>query len=310
MKIARWMLLILAVLLLMLGTCSLAAAENNQLTISFHGPKALTPGKPVPVFTTTVISTQSGKISYNVTDAASGIIIYGETKKDVTPGQSVSWCVPYDASGLSEAVPFKRMRVTFTMDGQSCSCDFFYVLEFGQVSAEMPTWYPNNTACSFGPQFREVRPELTDKWYMFTPINLSIQGRQEYELVAGNFYVIGKVYVDVADDRLVVSYEYFYDKQGGTTETVSEFFTFFPNLASVFDVEPEDLEGESFRFGQPISIDEDLRGDTSVLLYVCNRVNYCSYPIDGQRLSRFFINRPDRVALRSEMLTMMRQTER
>ena len=54
------------------------------------------------------------------------------------------------------------------------------------VEVEKATWYSNNTACSFGPAFRDVRPGMTDKWYLFTPINLSIQGRQTFDYVASN----------------------------------------------------------------------------------------------------------------------------
>lgn len=157
----------------------------------------------------------------------------------------------------------------------------------------------------FGPQFREVRPSLTDKWYMFTPIDLSRSGRQEFDYVAGNVYVIGKVYVDVAGDSVTVTYENQDADKGGNTETLSEYFTFFPNLAAVTQVEPETMEDLGFHFGQPLSIQNDLGGDTNVLLFVRNRVNYCDYVTSSRKLTRFWINHPDRVAVRNAMLAQM-----
>ena len=48
-------------------------------------------------------------------------------------------------------------------------------------------------------------------------LNLSVQGRQTYELVGSNMYVIGEVYVDVYGDTLTVTYHNYYDGKGGNT---------------------------------------------------------------------------------------------
>ena len=51
--------------------------------------------------------------------------------------------------------------------------------------------YYNNTVCAFGPQFRDVSSKLTKEWYMFTPVDLSEDGTQYFELIGGGMYVIG-----------------------------------------------------------------------------------------------------------------------
>lgn len=149
------------------------------------------------------------------------------------------------------------------------------------------TWYPNNTACAYGFHFRDQVENQTSKWYTYVPIDLSVEGRHEYEYVASNMYIIGKVYVDVKGDEVVVSYENIMDGVGNTT-TESEFFTFFHDLESVTCVEAEQMDDAGFAFGQKISIQNDLGGDTSVLLFVRNVVSYCDYVTDSTKLTHLY----------------------
>lgn len=166
---------------------------------------------------------------------------------------------------------------------------------------------PNNTASSFGPHFRDVTPKLTDKWYMFTPIDLGIQGRQTFPLVASNMYEIGEVHVDVYQDQVVVSYEMFHEgKHSYTTEKLSEFLTFYNSYADVGIVEPEDMPGPSaFAFNQPFSIQNSLGGDTNVLMFVRNRVSYYPYPAPNSEYVRFWENKDEYKSRREFMLQMM-----
>ncbi len=40
---------------------------------------------------------------------------------------------------------------------------------------------------------------------------------------------------------------------------------------------PETFTGARYAFGEPISVENDLGGDTGVLLYICNRATYCDH---------------------------------
>lgn len=170
--------------------------------------------------------------------------------------------------------------------------------------------YPHNTVCVGGLEFRQEKPEVTNKWYNFAPIDLSVQGEQAFELVASNMYVIGSVVVIVDGDDVTVEWKL--NKQGTTDanfQDESEFLTFFHNIDEVTSVEPKDIE-TSFEFGQPISIANDLDGDTNVLLYIRNVATYCnnlSYkyqkPIFHPNFDR---NVPFRVAYQEEMRELMK----
>jgi hypothetical protein len=172
------------------------------------------------------------------------------------------------------------------------------------------TYFYNNTVSSFGPHFRDVTPELTDLWYMFTPIDLTIQGRQTFELAASNMYVIGEVYVDVAGDMVTVTYHNYYDGKGGSTEPVSEFLTFFNSYADVqipndTPVKEYQMLPTNFAFGRPFSTTNDLGGDANVLMFIRNVVNYFRFPTGTREFRRFYENNPDNKALREHMLRLM-----
>lgn len=172
-------------------------------------------------------------------------------------------------------------------------------------------FYRNNTASSFGPHFRDVVPGSTKLWYMFTPLDLTRQGRQTYELVASNMYVIGEVYVDVYGDTVTVTYHNFYDGKGGDTETTKEFLGIYNSYNDV--VLPDDTPTSSynnpptrFQFGMPFSIAYDLNGDTNVIMFVRNVVNYHVYPRPQNTMfRRFWENKPELKELREQMLSFM-----
>ena len=130
--------------------------------------------------------------------------------------------------------------------------------------------WPKNTAGVEGIRFRDIKPELTSKWYMFVPVDLRIQGEREFRLLASNARAIGKVVVLVEGDEVTLRYEV--DAQNANIN--SEFFTFFPDLASISEVNPENLADQAHAFGEALSIKEDLSGKTGQLLYVLLNLDY------------------------------------
>lgn len=300
---------VLALTLLLTLLCSVPAmAAEKGLTINYIGPAELTKGKTGQVLSTKLNAVSDGTVVYTLTDTLKKTVIYTETKTGVKAGDEIKWTVPYYDADMTAGKPVREIRASFRLDGKTYTYLLYYNYSTengGTVTVEKASWYPNNTACSFGIAFRDIRPALTDKWYTFTPIDLTIQGRQTFEYVASNMYVIGQVYVDVYGDTVRVTYHNYYEQQGGNTQTLTEYFTFFPDLNSVTDVNPETMDDLGFHFGQAISIAEDLNGDTNVLLFVRNQVTYCNYANSTHKLTRFWPNLPERKALRQQMKAMM-----
>lgn len=159
--------------------------------------------------------------------------------------------------------------------------------------------YDNNTVCSFGPQFRDVSPRMTDLWYMFTPIDLSKEGTQTFDLIAGNLFVIGKVSVTVENGRFQVDYQY----NSTRIENGREYFNIFPDYKSIEESDLENLHTHKrFSYGKAYSIADKLEGDTNVILFVCNTATFKK---TTRGVGEYYKTHPDRVAQREKLLEMI-----
>ena len=154
--------------------------------------------------------------------------------------------------------------------------------------------YYNNTVCAFGPQFRELSSNLTREWYMFTPIDLSEDGEQRFDLIGGGMYVIGSVTVTVKDGEVTVDYAY----NSRDVQPGREYFTFFADYDSVTR---EDLSRlpKHYSYGKTYSIEEKLGGDTDVILFVCNTA---TFEKTSRGVYRYYEMNEDRVEMRNAML--------
>ncbi len=128
-------------------------------------------------------------------------------------------------------------------------------------------WRYQQRVCSMGIRYRDIRPDWTDKWYMFTPLDLSREGNTDYDLIASNIHRVGTVTVTVSAGKAVISY-----RLNKGTETVSMGFALFHDLKSVED--PEHFDLTRFAFDREISIEDDLSGDDRVLLQIMGTINY------------------------------------
>lgn len=187
------------------------------------------------------------------------------------------------------------------VDGWVEAMDSFFVRRDvgGAATLEKAQWLSNNTVCSVGPRFQDVRDALTDEWYMFSVVDLSENGMQSFDLVAGGIYVVGEVYVTVKDDSVHVTYAYDHPDEIYETE---KFFRLFTDLDSMDTVHPEDLE--SMEYGAYYSISEDLGGDTTVLLFTCNRVSFMN---STPGLTRFYESLDDYEELLEDMLAQLEE---
>lgn len=157
--------------------------------------------------------------------------------------------------------------------------------------------YFNNTVCAFGPQFREVSSNLTRDWYMFTPVDLSKDGTQTYELIGGGMYVIGKLTVTVKNGTVTVDYDY----ASKDIEPGREYFTFFADYESITREDMDNFQ-KHYSYGKAYSIDEKLSGDTDVIIFVCNTA---TFEKTSRGVYRYYETNDDREALRAQMLEMI-----
>ena len=141
------------------------------------------------------------------------------------------------------------------------------VLREERLTLHKIDWRYNQTVTAKGIRYRDIKPGLTNKWFMFTPIDLNQNGVQTFDLLVANARRIGSVTVTVQDGKAVVNYRMF-----KTVDQLDMGFALLPDLDSVTDVEAIDYS--RFAFGQEISVQDDLDGDALVLLQVMGHVNY------------------------------------
>lgn len=310
--------LLLTVVLLALSVSAFAAVP----TVTSEIPVNVYPGEPQTIFN---IQYNGSAYDWLVTRDDNGIIgpvidrtgpIAVETLFGQNEASSVAvpWNYLYDGDFIADDIGYPHM-LTVWSEGIASTVVNFYVnymseLGFDQVSfisqfdetvglpeAPKPVYYDHNTVCSFGPHFRNVSPDLTDKWYMFTPIDLSKDGTQAFELVGGNVYIIGKAAVTVEGDKVTVTYEYFNDDVWHR----GDFFTIFPDYDSITTVNPDEIE-KGYTFGEPISIEKDLNGDKEVILFIRN---VATFRDDNPAIVRFWENIKWRKELRESMLAFI-----
>ncbi|MBR5303070.1 MAG: hypothetical protein IKU38_09565 [Clostridia bacterium] len=162
-----------------------------------------------------------------------------------------------------------------------------------------PKDYDNNTVCSFGPQFRDVSPRMTKEWYMFTPVDLSEEGTQTFDLIAGNKFVVGEVSVQVENGRFQVDYTY----NSTSIKIGREYFNIFPDYRSIEEENLENLHAQKrFSYGRSYSIADKLEGDTDVILFVCNTATFSE---TTRGVGEYYKNHPVRVAQREALLEMI-----
>ncbi len=128
-------------------------------------------------------------------------------------------------------------------------------------------WRRDQTVSSMGLRFRDVAPYLTDKWFMFTPLDLTREGRTVLPLIAANTSYIGNVTVSVSGGNVTVNYMLNSGVDLGDLN-----YTFFSGLSEVNSVDI--WSQDRLEFGKPVDIDGELDGADVILLYLSGHVSY------------------------------------
>ena len=158
-----------------------------------------------------------------------------------------------------------------------------------EVETAEVTHYPNNTICVAGLPLQEADASLPDKWYNVLPIDLTQDGRQVYQLMISNMFLIGEVYVDVWGDEVTVNVSLL---DHGAVRPLGWYGQWFTNLREVTDTSIESTES-GFTFGEPLSISEDLGGADTALLFIRGKASYYQPFQDGTTLTRYWRNKDE-----------------
>ena len=150
---------------------------------------------------------------------------------------------------------------------------------------ELDTERWSSTVCAFGPELREsnLYPYSSDKWYMFTPFDASMNGVQTYDLIASEKIIVGQVTLTIRDGYLTVDYTLKYPNQ---IQITLEFFTVLGRIGELSSFEPEGLMHLKINRNQPINLNEKFPGDTHLVLYFCSRCSLVNRPYQYTMLNK------------------------
>ena len=131
-------------------------------------------------------------------------------------------------------------------------------------------WYRNNTMGLVGVSLRDQYPGLTDKWYNVIAVDLTQEGAWSYPMAVSNKYYMGRCIVTVRDGKVTVDYTI----PNGRFFVKDQCMAWFTDVK---DITPQFLNNprSSFRYGQPVSVQDDLGGKDVALLFICNHIDYC-----------------------------------
>lgn len=171
---------------------------------------------------------------------------------------------------------------------------------------EKPTKKPENKPSSGkqymtseGPLFLSFRADLTNELYMFTPMDLAMDGEYRFPLIGSSLQAVGEAKVEVKSGMAIVTYLV---TNGVKVDEKNEFFTFFPDIRGISTVKPSELQQVKLRFGIPYSVAGWLNSDSKVLLYINCPV---SYKTDLKGLTPFAFEDPAYIQRVIEALALM-----
>ena len=183
-----------------------------------------------------------------------------------------------------------------TEEGLNSLAEFF----FEEYNPEFK-WY-NNTVCLLGLPIRDLNPGLTDKWYTVVPVDLSRDAVYTYPMIAGSIYYFGECVVTVRGGEVTTDYIL----PAGYVRPEKHCLMWFTSLKDITTEFLNDPVG-SYKYGEPVSIEKDLKGQDVALLFICNRATYrIPLKYDGTCFpTRFYSTQDEVKKIRGEMTALL-----
>ena len=172
----------------------------------------------------------------------------------------------------------------------------------GPATSTDLTWHPDNMACVMGLSLRDDLG-LSDKWYNIVPVDLTVEGTQRVDMVVSSQYYFGSAIITVADGEVTVDYE-LPKVDAYVKDECLQWFTSLDEVTEDFLANPVG----AYAFGEPVSISEQLNGQSVALLFICNRVTYAQ-PNNGEGLTRYYPNLDQWKSWRESLMELLEAME-
>lgn len=229
---------------------------------SVYGTTELLPGVSYKVENVNVPFKPTSATVYKVNVPADAV----KTQVVGTPVQNILglWDLNITALGMDQDTTCDDREQKYVIeytDGTNYYYVNYYINKQGNhsVIGTFDAYYQGH-ANAFG-------PKVDGSWKTYAVVDLSVQGVQSYKLIASGGWYLGTVTVAVDGDQVVV--DYLMAEDVITTDVhddlivKSEYVNIFADAASI-----DMTAASNFAFGTPISIANDLAGDTVVCVFV------------------------------------------
>ena len=120
-----------------------------------------------------------------------------------------------------------------------------------------------------GLSLRDLYPDLTQRWYQVVPVDLRKEGVFHYRTAIGNMYYMGSCTVTIQNGTVTTDYEL----PPGHVYPKSDCLMWFTDISEITHDFLENPVGK-YKFGEPVSIRDDLQGRDIALLFICNRITF------------------------------------
>ncbi len=187
------------------------------------------------------------------------------------------------------------------LDGQPAGVDLSDMPDLFEVpSTAKPKhdWYPMNTLGLAALSMKDLG--ISADWHNVAPVDLTTDGTTVFTLVGGESWILGNAYVTVADGNVTVTY----DLLKGHGYMKEEKLNWFLTKA---DLTEENLKAESnYAFGEPVSIEEDLNGAETAILFIDSKITFRQPYFDAYTYTtRYYRNRENWKEYRAGLIEML-----
>lgn len=295
-------LLLLAAILFTLPLSALAKERGREplhnVNLDQSGSESFTQDNYFKARWITVSATIQGpaEVQVQVSLESNNKVVFSEVVSDVN-GAYLSPEI-YLEFVKSETIPY---RVELFVNGEQAK---------NVIIHRMLLELNNNNVTTRGIRFREYDADITDKWFMFTPINFETispdSGTQVIDLIGSNMYVVGKLTILRSGDNFMLSMQNidnFNQTHDASQQSYDEnyppdapviadhqfkfaemYIAMYPSLSAIESVEHDDIP-DQYKFDTWYSITDNLASNPRQILYLNGIVSY-----DPNSLERIYDN--------------------
>lgn len=229
------------------------------------------------------------------------------------PVTGIEYEVGFDPAGNITRAEYENGAGEIFFDGQTWTDaagnqvtgpDLDFVRQYLSHAYASGKWYSKNTLSVVGLPLKDELPGFTNQWYEFVPVDLRKEGTTRYLTFAGGRFLLGYCDVTVKDGTVTTDYVL----PNGHAYPKDHCLMWFTDEK---EITPEVVAARTspYRFGQPVSIEKDLKGKGIAIMMILNRVTFRD-PLLGNgnhKLRNYYRNSPGLKPMKDQFRALLKE---